>query len=353
MFVKRIRGGLVQASTRYGKANIFTVDDYNTTKDDSSIIYQDCNEQFVRVSDVAVHASRLLPVGRAYTSQTRRLHRGDDTSPIGRVYEVEIEYPEYLHVEHNDLPFLPNNGVPPGSKVKKLMATLDEKTNYIIHYRNSKQAMANGLIVKKVHTVLEFRQSPWLVKYIDLNTKMREKATNKFEKDFYKLMNNATIESMRRRIDVQLVSSEKRVLKLINKTTFKHCTTYNKNVCAVTLENKIIHFCKPIYIGFAVLNISKTKMDDYHYNVMWKHFKDTINLMYTDTDSLVYHIVTMDFYADLLTRPVLLECMDTANLPRGHPCYVAAREKLPGLLSDESDGRTITVLCVASKSVCA
>lgn len=74
-----------------------------------------------------------------------------DTSSIGRVYEVDIEYPEHLHEDHNDLPFLPNNNIPPGSKVKKLMATLEEKNNYIIHYRNLKQAIANGLIVKKVY----------------------------------------------------------------------------------------------------------------------------------------------------------------------------------------------------------
>lgn len=80
----------------------------------------------------------------------------DDTSPIGRVYEVDIEYPKHLHNDHNDLPFLPNNRVPPGSKVKKLMATLEEKTNYIIHYRNLKQAMANGLLVKKVKIIIFF-----------------------------------------------------------------------------------------------------------------------------------------------------------------------------------------------------
>ncbi|VVC42843.1 Ribonuclease H-like domain [Cinara cedri] len=73
----------------------------------------------------------------------------DDTSPIGRVYEVDIEYPENVHEDHNDLSFFPNNEVPPGSKMKKLMATLKEKNNCIIHYRNLKQATANRLIVKK------------------------------------------------------------------------------------------------------------------------------------------------------------------------------------------------------------
>lgn len=82
---------------------------------------------------------------------------------------------------------------------------------------------------------------------------MRKKAKNNFEKDFFKLLNNAvfgkTMESMRRRIKMELVSSEKRLQKLINCTTFKHCTTYDETLNAVSLENKIIDFCKPIYIG--------------------------------------------------------------------------------------------------------
>jgi len=57
------------------------------------------------------------------------------------------------------------------------------------------------------------------------------------------------MESVRKRINIELVSSEQRLQKLINKTTFKHCTKYNENLHAVTLENKIINFCKPIYIG--------------------------------------------------------------------------------------------------------
>ena len=82
---------------------------------------------------------------------------------------------------------------------------------------------------------------------------MRKKARNAFEKDFFKLLNNAvfgkTMESVRKRIQMELVCSEKRLQKLINKCTFKHCTTYDETLNAISLENKIIDFCKPIYIG--------------------------------------------------------------------------------------------------------
>ncbi|XP_022171546.1 uncharacterized protein LOC111034572 [Myzus persicae] len=147
------------------------------------------------------------------------------------------------------------------------------------------------------------------------------------------------MESLRKRFKMELVSCPNRLQKLLNKQTFKHCTTYSENLAAVSLENKIIEFCKPIYIGFAVLDISKTLMYDYHYNVMQKHYGDKIELMYTDTDSLVYYIQTDDFYNDLVNNSNLIDRMDTANLPRDHPCYIAERKKIPGLFSDETDGR--------------
>jgi hypothetical protein len=73
------------------------------------------------------------------------------TSSIGRLYEVDISYPQHLHDEHNDLPFLPYNSVPVGSTVRKLMATFERKERYVVHYRNLQQAISHGLIVEKVY----------------------------------------------------------------------------------------------------------------------------------------------------------------------------------------------------------
>ncbi|XP_022182618.1 uncharacterized protein LOC111042348 [Myzus persicae] len=273
----------------------------------------------------------------------------DERSQIGRIYEVDISYPKDLHDKHNDFPFQQKNSVSPGSKVKKLMATLDSKQNYVIHYRNLQQAIKNGILIEKVDRVVQFDQSDWLKKYIELNTEMRKKAKNNFEKDFFKLLNNAvfgmTMESMRRRINIELVSSEKRLQKLINRTTFKHCTTYDETLNAVSLENKIIDFCKPIYIGFAVLEISKTFMYDYHYEVMQAHYGSKINLKYTDTDSFVYYIQTDDFYKDLENNSDLHDRMNTSDLPQDHPCYISERKKIPGLFSDETMGEVMTHFC--------
>ena len=76
-------------------------------------------------------------------------------------------------------------------KVKKLVTNLHDKTEYVIHIRNLKQALNHGLILKKVNRVIKFNQKAWLKPYIDMNTKLRQKAKNNFEKDFFKLMNSA------------------------------------------------------------------------------------------------------------------------------------------------------------------
>ena len=76
-------------------------------------------------------------------------------------------------------------------KVERLLANLRDITEYVIHIRNLKQALSHGLVLKNVHTVIEFNQNTWLKPYIDMNTDLRKKAKNDFEKDFSKLMNNA------------------------------------------------------------------------------------------------------------------------------------------------------------------
>ncbi|KAF4529585.1 hypothetical protein B566_EDAN016542 [Ephemera danica] len=126
-------------------------------------------------------------------------------SPLGCIFEVDMEYPGRLHDSHSNFLFLPENKVPPGGKHSKLVTTLETKEHYVIHYLALQQAIANGFKLTKVHGVLHFDQSPFLKPYIELNTDMRKKASNNFDKDFFKLMNNAvygkTMENVRKRMN--------------------------------------------------------------------------------------------------------------------------------------------------------
>ena len=79
------------------------------------------------------------------------------------------------------------------NRVEKLVPNLYDKKNYVVHIRGLNQALKHGLILEKVHHVIEFKQSAWLKLYIDFNTKLRTETKNDFEKDFFKLMNNSVL----------------------------------------------------------------------------------------------------------------------------------------------------------------
>jgi len=167
-----IRGGLVQASERYCRANNPKTPGYDAEKPPSWLVYQDCKytHNAYTIINYITNFKPILAGNNLYGYAMGeympyggfKWYEGDldrslelldgmtDKSDVGRIYEVDITYPDGLHDAHNDLPFLPRNAVPPGSKVNKLMATLERKERYIVHYRNLKQAIANGLIVEKV-----------------------------------------------------------------------------------------------------------------------------------------------------------------------------------------------------------
>ena len=124
----------------------------------------------------------------------------DWDSSIGYFLEVDIDYLKELFNFHKDLPFLPERKKV--EKVEKLICSIEDKEKYVIHIRVLKQALNHGLVLRKVHRVIQFNQEDWLKPYIDMNTKLRKEAKNDFEKDFFKLMNNSffgkTMENVRR-----------------------------------------------------------------------------------------------------------------------------------------------------------
>ncbi|XP_050529173.1 uncharacterized protein LOC126898823 [Daktulosphaira vitifoliae] len=148
MVEQGIRGGLVQAVKHYAKANNPKTPDYDPSKPDSWIVYQDCNNLYGwAMSQPIPYGGFRWYKGADFLADLQSL---SDTGNTGRIYEVDVSYPQKLHDEYNDLPFLPGNDVPPGSKETKLMATLKPKQRYVVHYVNLKQAIAHGLQVDKV-----------------------------------------------------------------------------------------------------------------------------------------------------------------------------------------------------------
>jgi len=90
-----------------------------------------------------------------------------ETSEVGWTLEVDVAYPQSLHDDHNDLPYLAERITPPGSKIKKLVANLESKKNYVVHYMALKQALKAGLILEKV-TIVFGRKNVFIYLFIYL-----------------------------------------------------------------------------------------------------------------------------------------------------------------------------------------
>ena len=222
----------------------------------------------------------------------------------------------------------------------KLIPNLRDKTNYVVHYRNLQLYTSLGMIVKKIHKILSFQQSTWLKNYIDFNTQQRTMASNDFEKDFFKLMNNSmfgkTMENLRNRRKVDLINSERRLKKIVAQPTFKSFIIFHKDLLALERAVSELTLNRPIYTGLCVLDVSKTLMYDWHYNYVKLHYPgEKSKLLFTDTDSLVYKIQTNDLYTDMLSSQ---EKFDFSGYPREHICYSSTNKKVIGKMKDELNG---------------
>ena len=242
--------------------------------------------------------SRYLPCGRfkwLKNADNFDVNSISEKSPIGYILEVDLEYPDELHVLHNDYPLAPEKlaipydmlsdyckkienkyGIKVGD-VKKLIPNLGDKTNYVLHYRNLQLYLSLGMKLTKIHKVLKFKQSDWMKIYIDFNThKKRKNAVNSFEIFFFKLMINSvygkTMENLRKRISVRLVNNEKDFLKYTSRSTHITHKIFGKSYAAIYEIKLVVTLNKPIYVGFTVLELSKWLMYDFHYNFIKKHF---------------------------------------------------------------------------------
>ena len=183
----------------------------------------------------------------------------DENGNIGYFLEVDIDYWKELFNLHKDLSFLPESKKV--NKVEKLICSTEYKKKNVIHIRSLKQALINGLKLKKVHRVIQFKQKAWLKVYIDMNTELRKNAKNEFEKNFFKLMNNSvfgkTMENVRNHRDIKLVTSNKRRKQLVSEPNYHSCKNCSDHLMAKEMKKTRVKMTKPLYLGMSILDISK------------------------------------------------------------------------------------------------
>ena len=235
------------------------------------------------------------------------------------------------------------------NKCDKLVCNLNDNENYPVHILALKQALNHGLKFKKVHSVTEFRQKYWLKPYIDLNSDLRKDSKNDFEKDFFKLMNNyvfgKTMENVRNHRDIRIVATDKRRSILASELNY-HSTKYiSKDLLIIEMNKVEVKINKPIYLGQAILDISKTLMYEFWYDYIKPKYRDKARLCYMDTDSFVIHIKTEDFYKDISND--VERWFDTSNYDKSdnRPLPIAKNEKVIGMFKDELGGKIMTEFC--------
>ena len=245
MFERGIRGGITQAVRKYASANNKYMGDRFKPKSESSYLqYLDANNLY------GWAISQPLPTGgfKWVDVNPNKISELATRTDKGYVLEVDVSYPKVLHNQHNDLPFMCErieiNGV------EKLVPNLRDKKNYIIHIQALNQALQHGLRLDRIHRAIEFDQSPWLKTYIDFNTQLRMAATNDFEKDFFKLMNNfvfgKTVENIRKHRNIGLVTTEEKYLCTVMKPNFKSGVLFGENLMGCEMGKIKVVMNKPV-----------------------------------------------------------------------------------------------------------
>ena len=201
-----------------------------------------------------------------------------DDNEYGYFIECDLEYPADIKEKTENFPLCPyqtkadpecfseymNSVKQPNYKpTEKLMCDLTNKNNYMMHYRMFKFYTNLGMKVRKIHMIYGFKQSLWFEKYINHNTQKRTKAKTNFEKDLYKLMNNAffgkTMENVRERVNIQILhhTNVDQIIKRQSKLSFKGIVNHYSEFSVYKYDKEKAVFDKPIYLGFSVLELSK------------------------------------------------------------------------------------------------
>ena len=317
MVENMMRGGTASVfHSRFFKANNKECPDFNPDQPSTYGFMIDANNLYggvMQTEKLPVRNFELIEHIEDEVIVNQILNMTED-SLIGFILEVDLEYPEELHEDHQDYPLAPTKESVPQDwlspyqtnlleqmknqdiarrsigKTKKLLQTLHDKSNYTIHYKLLQLFVRLGLKVKKVHRVLKFGQEAWLEPYITLNTTKRQQARNKFEEDLYKLLNNCAYgkacESKRKRMLVRIVRDYHTALREISAFEFKSYKIFGENLAAFTSNPTKIYWDVPTIVGASVLELAKFHMYKFHNDIMKPNFE--CQLLYSDTDSLLY-----------------------------------------------------------------
>lgn len=365
---KAVRGGLSMVSKRYSEAfnkylypNPLSLQLLGSPKP-RYLLYLDANNLYgwamlqpLPFGDFSWKDPTSFLIDEILRSSEQETHRK------GYILEVDLEYPSELHEAHNDFPLAPVkdqisfSDLSPFAKdickkqscqsalnVNKLITTLNDKNNYVLYYKNLKLYLQLGLKLKKVHKVLEFSEAPIMKSYIEFNSMKRAASKNDFDSNFYKFLSNSlygkTMERPENKTQLKLINDIEAYQNYVSRVNFKQGKIIHQDLISLELKYPSFVINKPSYIGAVILDLAKYHMYNFHYNVMKPHFKESLQLLYTDTDSLLYEVNCEDVYKELAQIQKSKSVFDFSNYPKDHFLYDHSKKKIPGLFKDETAG---------------
>ena len=322
MVEEGIRGVICHTIHRHVKANNKYMKNYDKDLESSHIQYLDANNLYAWVMSQKLPVAGFKRIKNTSKIDEVFIKNYHEDENIGYFLNVDIEYPKELHDLHGDLPFLTERMKI--NKCNKLVCNLYDKKNYVVHIRVLKQALMHGLKLKKVHKVLQFNQKAWFNPYIEMSTELRKKAKYDSTKKLFQ----------------KLVTTDKRRNQLVSEPNYHTTKWFSENLLAIEMRKTKVKMNKPIYLGMAILDISKIVMYEFWYDYMKPKYGDNIKLCYTDTDSFIIDIKTEDFYEDI--ADVVERKFDTSNYETDRPLSTGKNKKVIGLMKDELGRRIMT-----------
>ena len=186
-----------------------------------------------------------------------------------------------------------------------------------------------------------------------MNTELRKLAKDDFEKDLFKLMNNAvfgkTMENIRKHRNIKLVTTDKKRNKLVSEPNCHTINYISKDLSIIEMKRTKVKMNKPIYLGLSILDISKILMYEFWYDYMKTKYNNNVELCYMNTDSFVMNIKTSDFYKDIAND--VDKRFDTSSYECNRPLPTGKNKKVIGLMKDHLGGKIITEFFTLSKDL--
>ena len=295
----------------------------------------------------------------------------DEDAP-GYILEVDLDYPEQLHLEHNSLPLAPEHidvswedlGLysrrcaaklmnKKTHKARKLSATFNPRKKYLLHGYNLLLYLKLGLRLKKIHRIITFTQSSFVKSFIEECTEKRKIAPTKSEQTMWKLVCNSVygkfIESLEKRMACLFDRSPARARASITSPLYKGSFICDKNMSITFHKKKELAMKQCWAVGFSILEISKYVMQRLYYEEIQPCFGvGNVAVVMSDTDSFLLALKGVD-REEAMER--LAPVMDFSNLDPQHSLYDKSRNKEPGFLKNElPNSEILEVVALKSKT---